>query len=255
MIMHSAFMERSRSGRAKIEERIGAMPSEMEAFSLWLVAVTPLHDRDKAAMLSSNDTITRLQACVLPLEQLVGCAASTSNGESNGAEGNNSSSSSDGGVIGGGVAGVSRVVGSAFREITTFLQSGGTLFQGAIDDDEIYNDDGRDDEDGGDFDEGDDHDMYRDRINVEGYAHEDNVLESESDEDGSVEHPYMPRFEDADEGGIANADEDEDDDGDELEWIGGDEDDYYDPVDVDSITADEFPEDDHSIDYNDDGDE
>lgn len=53
--------------RRKIEERYGPSPSDIEAFSLWLTAITPMSESDKLSLLASKDTKDRLQRVQLAL--------------------------------------------------------------------------------------------------------------------------------------------------------------------------------------------
>jgi Lon protease-like protein len=53
--------------RRKIEERYGLAPSDIEGFSLWLTAITPMSETDKLSLLICKDTKDRLQRAQLAL--------------------------------------------------------------------------------------------------------------------------------------------------------------------------------------------
>jgi len=69
----SKFIIEVTTSAAAVERQFGAMPSveSVEDFSLWLAALCPLPEREKAQMLVTQSTVARLQRCVDGLQAYV----------------------------------------------------------------------------------------------------------------------------------------------------------------------------------------
>ena len=150
-------MEASASSRRNIEGQYGVMPSEIEAFSLWLTAISPISEKDRFALLLSKDTVVRLQTCLEKLGPVVRRAA-----ERSGTSGT-----------------VSGVLSTALRGLTTFLHATG----GVGDDDD-------DEEDGEDEDHAGEDVQHRDD---DGHAGEDDTVFVDHDEDQAMVNSLMYR--------------------------------------------------------------
>ena len=63
--MCSIIMESSTNNRHTIETQYGTMPTDMEAFSLWLTALSNISEKGQYQLLLCQDTVHRLQKCVV----------------------------------------------------------------------------------------------------------------------------------------------------------------------------------------------
>eukprot|EP01038_Epipyxis_sp_PR26KG_P008665 gene8665-11708_t len=70
VVLANTIMEGS-SNRLAIERRCGAMPNDIQSFSLWLIGITPLSDAEKYALFQSKLTIQRLERGIDGLRVLV----------------------------------------------------------------------------------------------------------------------------------------------------------------------------------------
>lgn len=73
--------------RRKIKERYGPAPNDIEGFSLWLAAITPMSETDKLALLSTKDTKDRLQRAQLALGAYVSQQSANRQNAANGTGG------------------------------------------------------------------------------------------------------------------------------------------------------------------------
>ena len=63
--MYSIIMESYTNNRHTIETQYGPMPTDTEAFSLWLTALSNISEKGQYQLLLCRDTIHRLQKCVV----------------------------------------------------------------------------------------------------------------------------------------------------------------------------------------------